>query len=174
MAKALDPLPKFRSETDVDLRIPHEREKSRISSFSNESECARERGILEINRSLKNWGFPEVQFKKEDFAITLEARSVVTGKQHTPVEWQATQKGSFHGNAGEWVAELSFDDPPPDKAANSVSWPHVGYGIAFKRGGKKREISQVGHIAVSDNTLEACRPSPKGDIHDWFKSRTRS
>jgi hypothetical protein len=166
-------LPDFNPERDVDLTNPAERMKYHIPNGLGESEAAHNLAITKINDWLKDQRINGIKFSRPDFDITLEARSVLTGKQHTPVEWTSRKPGMFRGDSGEWMAQISYDDPPSDIRANSVGWPHVGYGIAFLQGGRKRAISKVGHIAVSRGALEACRPRLDPAVQQWFRDRTR-
>jgi len=157
---------------DMDLRDAGMRARYDVPNGWGEAEKARLVAIDKINWWLRELGVRRVSFVPSDFDITLETRSVLTGKGQTPVEWQARKAGEYRGESGEWVAQVDFDDPPKDKDSASLKVPHVGYGIAFLRISKgKPVIELIGHLVVSENALEACRPHPRD--RSWFKVRTR-
>jgi hypothetical protein len=156
----------------MDLRDPATRARHEVPNGWGEAEKARQIAVEKINGWLRELKARGVNFALPEFDTTLEARSILTGKGQTPVEWQATKSGEYGGEQGEWVAKIDFDDPPKDQNAASLKVPHVGYGVAFVASGRgKPAIARVGHIVVSEKVLEACRPHPRHRF--WFESRTR-
>ena len=86
----------FNPDTDINLRDPAVRKKFGVQTGYREAEAARAIAISMINEWLDQRVAKGIEFQRNDFEITLEARSIITGKQHTPVEWQARAHGTFN------------------------------------------------------------------------------
>ena len=72
--------------------------KDRIPNGLGESEAAHDLAITEINKWLVDNRVADIVFTRGDFNITLEARSIPTGKQHTPVEWVSEEARYIPGH----------------------------------------------------------------------------
>jgi hypothetical protein len=118
----------------------------------------REIAVEKINVVIRSYR-PRTAFVWDDFHVTLEATSIMTGKKNTPVEWMARKEGQAFTQAGRWVAIINQDDPPADRPTVGPRQPHIGYDVVFVRDGDCRLLyPTIGHILIPNGIMDACRP----------------